>query len=279
VTRILAPLGLAIAFVLALSGPLPAVGPIGNITPKPGPMTATLGTVATVTVPAGYQFIEQKDMRAFNELNGNKPNPNDLGAIISADGHWIVYFSFNAEGYVKDEDKDKLDADAILTAIKEGTAQENEWRRQHGEPDYNVVGWEIKPFFDDETKNLTWAIRGESSGAQNVNYEVRLLGRKGHMSVTLVLAPDQLEAARPEFNQFLKGFSYNSGEKYADFRSGDKVAEYGLAGLAAGVGVAFLAKTGVLGKLIKPIIIGVVAIFAAIGSFFKKLFGRKEATE
>jgi uncharacterized membrane-anchored protein len=280
VTRIHTPLALAIACLLALGGTLSAEPNQRIPIPmKSGPTTGTLGTTATLVVPAKYKFVEQKDMRTLNEMFQNPHNPNDLGALMPEDESWVIYFSFAAEGKVPDDEKDKLDADAILSGIREGTAEQNKERKRRGWAEFNIVGWELKPFFDDETKNLTWAIRGESQGTQNINYEARVLGRRGYMSVTLVLEPDQLQAARPEFNRLLKGFSYNTGEKYADWQPGDKVATYGLAALAGGVGVAALAKSGLLGKLIKPIIIGVVAIFGAIGAFFKKLFGRKEATE
>jgi uncharacterized membrane-anchored protein len=80
----------------------------------------------------------------------------------------------------------------------------------------------------------------------------------------------------PPFRELLKGFSFKQGETYAEFREGDKLAEYGLAALVAGGGVALAAKSGLLAKLAKPLIVGVVAIGTAISSFFKKLFGKKQ---
>ena len=73
----------------------------------------------------------------------------------------------------------------------------------------------------------------------------------------------------------MKGFAFKEGERYAEFREGDKLAEYGLAALIAGGGVALAAKSGLLGKLIKPLIVAGAALLGVVGSFFKKLFGKK----
>ena len=68
-----------------------------------------------------------------------------------------------------------------------------------------------------------------------------------------------------------------TGESYAEYRKGDKVAEYGLTALIAGGTLAVAAKTGLLGKLIKPIIIGVVALGAVLKKFWGKITGRGQA--
>ncbi len=84
-----------------------------------------------------------------------------------------------------------------------------------------------------------------------------------------------MPTAVPAYNSFVKkNFTWKAGESYAEFREGDKVAEYGLAALIAGGAAAVAIKTGFLAKFLKPIIIGVIALFGAIASFFKKLFGR-----
>ena len=71
----------------------------------------------------------------------------------------------------------------------------------------------------------------------------------------------------------LGAVDFQEGHRYADFQPGtDKVATYGLAALVAG---GVLAKTGFLKVLIagliagkKFVIIGVIAIVAAIRKFF-----------
>jgi uncharacterized membrane-anchored protein len=75
--------------------------------------------------------------------------------------------------------------------------------------------------------------------------------------------------------------NFNQGQRYADFNEDtDKLAEYGIGGLIVG---GVLAKTGILAKIgifllkiIKPLIVGVIALFGFLG---KRLFGRKKEEE
>jgi uncharacterized membrane-anchored protein len=97
------------------------------------------------------------------------------------------------------------------------------------------------------------------------------------MNVTLVCAPDNLEASLTQLRGALKGFSYVGGETYAEYRKGDKIAEYGLTALVAGGTLAVAAKTGLLGKLIKPIMIGLVAVGALLKRFWSKITGRGQS--
>jgi uncharacterized membrane-anchored protein len=144
-----------------------------------------------------------------------------------------------------------------------------------------VVGWQEKPYYDASTHNLSWAILAKDDGGdQVVNFNVRLLGRRGYVSATLVDDPTKIADARPQLDGILAAFSYKSGSKYAEFRSGDKVAEYGLMALVAGGAGAAAAKTGLLaafGKLLvkggKAVVLLVVAAFAAVGKFLKAVFG------
>jgi uncharacterized membrane-anchored protein len=137
-----------------------------------------------------------------------------------------------------------------------------------------IVGWQQRPFYEQGSNNLAWAIRGRSEGHETVNYSVRLLGRGGVMDADLVLGPDQLAGVVPEFKTLLEGFTFKSGHRYAEWRSGDKVAAYGLTALVAGGAGAVAAKSGLLGKLWKAVVAGAIALVA----FLKKLFGGREQT-
>jgi len=187
-----------------------------------------------------------------------------------------VVFDFSSQGYIKDDDR-KLDADAILDTIKEGTKASNKQRRKRGWSELQVLGWHEPPHYDAETNNLTWSIRGSSDDGENINHSTRLLGRRGVMNVDLVMGPEQAEAALPEFNEMLTQFEFKSGSKYSDFTRGDKVAEYGLAGLVVGGAGVALVKTGLLQKFGKLIVVAFVAIAGAIKKLFAKLTGRGEA--
>ena len=78
-----------------------------------------------------------------------------------------------------------------------------------------------------------------------------------------------------EFEALLDGFSYNPGATYAEYKSGDKLAAYGLAALVTGGAAAAVAKGAGKG-LFKAIGLGILALFAFFGKFFKKLFQSKK---
>jgi uncharacterized membrane-anchored protein len=128
-----------------------------------------------------------------------------------------------------------------------------------------------------------WAIRGRGSDGQEVvNYDVRLLGRAGYTSATLVTDPGKLSALKPQLAEILNGYSYKRGKSYAEWVPGDKVAAYGLTALVAGGAGAAAAKMGlfaVLGKFfVKAWKLGlalIVGLGAGIKALFNKLFGKK----
>ncbi len=118
-----------------------------------------------------------------------------------------------------------------------------------------------------------WAIEAVSENLPVVNFNTRLLGRRGVTAATLVADPENLDAAVAEFKQVLTGFNYQDGETYADVQEGDKMAEYGLAALIAGGGAAIAAKSGLLKGLWKFIAAAGIAVAAWLGKIFK---GKKQ---
>ncbi|HEV2845560.1 MAG TPA: DUF2167 domain-containing protein [Thermoanaerobaculia bacterium] len=249
-----------------------------------GPTKADLGSnLAQIDVPEGYVFADGPNTRKLMELYGNPATDREVGAIApKAEGkNWLVVFEYEESGYVKDDDKDKIDADAILKSITEGTEASNEQRKEMGSDAIHIVGWFEQPHYDSKTNNLVWAIEGKDDPGGNrfVNYDVRLLGRRGYMSATLITGPESLAADLPEVNGLLSGFSYKTGNRYAEWVKGDKVAEYGLTALVAGGAGAAAVKLGLFAKLGKMLAKGwklVVAGIAALIALLRKLFGKKE---
>ncbi len=234
--------------------------------------TGSLGSRAELAIPAGYSFLGSADASKMMKFIGNLSNGSELGYISPDNMEWFAVFEFMEVGYVKDSEKDNLDADEILDQLKEGQKAANEELTRLGQPTLNVLGWHTPPFYNKETNNLEWAIRLSSSdGSQILNYKTNLLGRRGVMEVVLVCSEEQLASVIPEYQGLLKGFAYKKDESYASFTKGDKIAEFGLVGLIAGGGLLVAAKSGLLAKLWKPIIIGIVAI----GAFIKRIFRGK----
>lgn len=271
--------------VLALFLPLAALAQEDpGIEWTPGPTTADLGSnLAQIEVPEGYVFADGDNTRKLMELYGNPPTDREVGAIAptAKDENWVLVFEYDAAGYVKDDEKDKIDAKAILESITEGTEASNEQRKEMGADAIHIVGWYEQPHYDSKTNNLVWAIEGKDDPGGNrfVNYDVRLLGRRGYMSATLITGPESLASDLPKVNGLLTGFSYKQGNRYAEWVQGDKVAEYGLTALVAGGAGAAAVKLGLFAKLGKVLAKGwklVVVGFAALAAGLRKLFGRKE---
>ena len=243
-----------------------------------GPGVATLKNTAEIKLPKGYKFVNAGDTQRMLKQAGEPVSGQEMGMIEPGEGDWSVFFEYSPDGYVKDDDKDKLDADKLLKTIIRGNDEANKQRKSAGNPPLNIVGWEKPPFYDEATHNLEWAIRAESEGRPLLNYNTRLLGRRGVMEVVLVCDPDKLAETLPSFKELLAGYAYKTGENYAEYRPGDKLAKYGLTALVAGGAVAVAAKTGLLTVILlffkkawKLVVIGAVAVV----SFFKRLiFGR-----
>lgn len=249
-----------------------------------GPTIGKLGDIAEISIPKGYRFTDKVGAQRVLELTQNIPTGRELGAIIPAvHGRgelWFMIFEFRETGLVKDDEKDSLDVPAILKALQEGTEKQNKVRREKGWPSYHVAGWERRPYYDPNSHNLTWSIRGrDDKGGESINHSIRVLGRRGTMNVDLVASPDEYAAALPDFDQLVGGFTYKQGNRYADFVKGDKVAAYGLTALIAGGAGAALVKTGLLSKIWKLLVLAVAAIIAAFRKLFARLLGRRSENE
>lgn len=251
--------------------------PFAQVKWQVGPSSAELGNMALIQVPEGYRFANAADTKTLMTAMGNPVDGTELGFLAPDDLAWFVLFEFDDIGYVPDEDKDDLDADAILDSIKEGNEHANTQRRANGWGEVRILGWQRAPYYDETTKNLEWAIKGESEGLPVTNFNTRILGREGVMKANLVIDPEQLDAALPTFKQLLTGYGFKAGHTYAEYKKGDKIAEYGLVGLVAGGAAAVAVKSGFFAKLFAKGGKLIIVAIAAIGGLFAKLFGKKNA--
>jgi uncharacterized membrane-anchored protein len=236
-----------------------------------GPTTGQIAGRASLSVPQGYVFLSAADTNKFLTLMGNLPSPNSY-TVAPERLEWFAMFDFAAAGYVRDDEK--LDADGILQALKDGNARGNEERKNRGLPALYLEGWFVAPHYDLQTKRLEWATKLRSAGGDiSVNYNIRLLGRSGVMNAVLVSDPAALENDIAAFKKALTGFSFDPGEQYSEYRTGDKIAEYGLTGLIIGGAAAAAAKTGAFKFLGKFGLIIIAGAGALIFGLFRKFFG------
>jgi uncharacterized membrane-anchored protein len=245
-----------------------------------GPAKVGIGGHAEIQVPEGFAYTGATGAQKLLQLMHNPTSGTELGILTDKDLDIFVLFEFEDTGYVKDADKEKLDGDDILKSIRAGNESSNEARKERGWPAITIVGWHTPPFYNRETNNLEWCIKGESEGHTIVNYNTRILGRHGVMSANLMVDPEKLDATLPVMKKLLGGYTFVEGKRYSQYVTGDKIAKYGLSALVVGGAVGLAAKAGLLAKLAvllgkawKAIILGIIALGAGIKKF---LFGRKE---
>jgi uncharacterized membrane-anchored protein len=265
-------LGLLVVMICTLAPFVGAANEGAELAWQPGPMTAAIGDdLAQIELSGDYVFLDAAGTRQFMEMTQNPVSGAEVGTVMPADPEqeWFLIFEYESVGYVADDEKDSLDAGAMLASIREGTEAANEERRQRGWDTMSIIGWHQEPYYDEQTNNLTWAIIGEAGGSQNVNRMIKLLGRRGVMTATLVSSPEILPLAAPLTDTLLSGYSYVPGNTYAEYVPGnDKLATYGLTALVVGGGAAALIKSGLLARIWKPLVVA----FVALGAGIKRMF-------
>jgi uncharacterized membrane-anchored protein len=239
-----------------------------------GPTSVPVGNNARLTIPADYVFLDAANTTKFEELNENLSGGKEV-MVAPADLHWSAYLEFEDGGYVKDDEK--IDADALLKSLQEGTESNNAERAKRGWSALHVLGWAAPPAYNRDTRRLEWATTLQSQEGTGVNFFTKILGRRGHTSVVMVAAPSRLAQAEAALNSVLDGYAFNSGESYAEWKPGDKVAEYGLAALVLGGAAAVATKKGLwaviasfLAAAWKAVAAGVVAVGAWLRNRFRK---------
>jgi uncharacterized membrane-anchored protein len=241
--------------------------------------------VATLHLGEKYRYLNPAETNKLLMGWGNPGNPDTQGAIVPAgvdpmeeDG-WAVILNYEAEGHVDDSDASEIDYDDLLAELKTGTEEANEARRENKFPTVQLIGWAKPPRYDSAAKKLYWAkeLDFEGTDVRILNYDVRVLGREGVLSMNAVAGMPQLEQINADMEPIIKTAEFNAGYRYAEFNEDtDKVAAYGLGALVAGTAAAKLGLFAKLGVFLlafkKFIVIGLIAI----GGVVMKLFGRKK---
>jgi uncharacterized membrane-anchored protein len=97
-----------------------------------GPCVSVLGDKAEIRVPEGYVFADGNDTRRLLEVMHNLPSGIELGFLAPKSLEWFLIFEFQESGYIKDDEKNSLDADAILKSLREGTEKANQEKAKRG---------------------------------------------------------------------------------------------------------------------------------------------------
>ncbi len=238
--------------------------------------------IIDMNVGTGYKFVPAKSAQMIiHKLWNNPERPDILGMLVKSDfslknlNGWAFIVTYKEDGYVKDEEADKIDYDDLLKQIREGEEKENEAREKEGYPPLHIEGWAAKPYYDKENKVLHWAKKLRVGKGNDVsytlNYDVRVLGRKGVLSLNAIGSMEELADISSHIPEVLKMANFGEGNKYKDFNpSMDKVAAYGIGGLIAG---KLLLKVGFLGMILKYFKLILLAVGGGFAAFKRKLGG------
>jgi len=246
--------------------------------------------IATIDLPDGFVYFQQADARYIVEQKWqNLPDEGTLGLIMnvppdSEEGEeeapsWGIVVSYDEMGHVNDDDAGDIKYDELLKGMQEDNAAANEERAKLGYPQFDIAGWAEAPHYDAAARKLYWAVALKSPGEeeQSLNYDIRILGRKGALVLGAVSGLDQLKQVADGSKIILEKTEFTAGNRYADFDSNvDKVAAVGIGGLIAG---KVLLKGGIIAALLKfagAFIKPLIALLAVAGAGLAKLFGRKK---
>lgn len=259
---------------------------IGEIQYQSGEISL-MGGKAKINLSDDFRFLDPANARkVLVDVWNNPPETGSVTGMIVPKGinfleeNWAAIIQWKDEGYVKDSDFEGTDFNKMLTQLKEQSAEANKERVSRGYPPMELSGWATEPHYDKASHKLFWAKSYKVNGPdQQLNYDIRVLGRSGYFEISILAAMSQLHDIEAKAPTILGMVDFADGNRYADFKPGtDKVAAYGIAGLIAG---GVLAKAGFF-KLIwvgilaakKFVIIAVVAI----GAWIKRMLGaRKQA--
>jgi uncharacterized membrane-anchored protein len=248
------------------------------------------GGLARLTVPPEFKYLGPDDAETvLVKLWGNPPSGDKtLGLLMPANvtplssNCWVVTIEYVEDGYVSDKDAGKINYDDLLKQMQKGTVESNKKRSEKGYPTVELLGWAATPRYDAATHKLYWAkrLKFEGETGDTLNYDIRMLGRRGVLVLSAVSSLEQLGEIEKETPQILGMVDFKEGSRYADFDPKvDKVATYGIAALVAG-GIA--AKMGFF-KLIWVFVLAakkfIIIAFIAIAAWCRKLFGKSQNTD
>jgi uncharacterized membrane-anchored protein len=247
------------------------------------------GDVASLALPDDFHYLSPADTeKVLVTAWGNPPGNETLGMIIRgpddvlAQDSWAVIIGYEEDGYVSDEDADSVDFGELLSSMQASTEESNEVRLEAGYDEIQLVGWAAPPRYDSEANKLYWAkeLRFGDVPVNTLNYNVRILGRKGVLVLNLVATMPQLDEIEAAIPSVLAMANFNPGYQYSDFDpSIDKVAAYGIAALIAGKVAAkagLFAKLGVVLLALKKFWI---FIAIAIGAIVARIYRRGKSKE
>ena len=238
---------------------------------------------AVLHVPENFYYLNPRDAeKVLAEVWGNPPGQPTLGLLFPADKNafdddsWAVSIEYEEDGYVSDKDAHEIDYDDMLQQMKDDTQQASEARVEQGYEAIELIGWAAQPYYDANAHKLHWAkeIKFGDQSINTLNYDIRVLGRKGVLILSFIAGIDQKAVIESNLDTVLALAEFEQGQQYADFNPDtDKLAAYGIGALVAG---KLAMKTGLLAAALIFLKKFGIIIVIGIGALFKKLFSKKK---
>lgn len=245
-------------------------------------------SLAVLNVPAEFRYLNPEQTERVIVAWGNPPGNETLGMLVPSDlgplqeDGWGVIITYDEDGYVKDDEAEKINYTELLEQMQEDTKTANAERTKLGYESVGLIGWATPPHYDPASHKLYWAkeLQFGESPVHTLNYNIRALGRRGVLVINAVSSMPQLQMIEGKMQTVLAFVEFNPGHRYTDFNPGlDKVAAYGIGALIAG---KIAAKAGLLKLLLAFLVAGkkfAVLLLIGLGAFLKKLYAKISGSE
>ena len=234
-------------------------------------------------MPEDFYYLNPADSeRVLSEVWGNPPGSTVLGMLFPASktpfdsDSWAVTVDYQEDGYVSDDNANDIDYDELLVGMKKDTKASSDARVAKGYETIELLGWAASPYYDAEARKLHWAkeLRFGTQQMTTLNYDIRVLGRKGVLVLSFIANIDQKAEIEENVDTVLALAEFDEGSTYSDFDPDlDKVAAYGIGALVAG---KVIAKTGLIAVALVFLKKFGIFILLGIGMLYKGLYSRKK---
>src|SRR3954470_12599437 len=168
--------------------------------------------LATLELTDQFRYVDPAGTETLlTGIWGNPPSgEKSLGMIVPADFSpfdpkaWCVLIRAQNDGYVKDDDAGKINYTKLLKQMQDNVREGSKQRVKDGYPSIELVGWATPPRYDQQTHKFYWAKElrfGDSPGETTLNYNLRILGRRGILELNAVAGMgqfSQIEKATPD---------------------------------------------------------------------------------
>ena len=246
---------------------------------RTGPIDIADG-IATLRLPEDLKFLDAAQSRqAIVEVWENPPSAaaDVLGIVFRAGedvNHHEFFFvvEYEAEGHVSDADADSIDYDTMLARMMRENRESDRQRKAEGYSGLELIGWASAPYYDKQRRTLHWALEMQAEGEEDhvLNYNIRVLGRRGVLFINAVSTMDRVEAVQEAIPAVLDMAQFNDGHRYDQFDPAtDRWAEHTVGGLVDGrikerigavIGVLRYIALGFLGLLVVAAVVVVAGV-------------------